>query len=161
MFSAITQPASPIQILHQDGEGLYHTGDTAETTLTTMTIPGGVMGTNGLVRVLVHGRCQNVGGAKTIKFKYGGTIIKNFSVPGGGSANYWHILAEIHNVDSLSIQRIPYRLYIDLQDSIGGVYFGAAKNTANDQDIVVTGQLAAAGDAVAMDSILMKLLPKT
>lgn len=50
-----------------------HTGTVAETTLATVTIPGGVMGTSSRIEVIALFTTTNSANTKTIKVKFGGT----------------------------------------------------------------------------------------
>lgn len=60
------------QVLKSYGAALSHTGNTTETTLATVTVPGGALGPNGVIRIWVTVSGPNSANNKTLRVKFDG-----------------------------------------------------------------------------------------
>jgi len=123
-----------------------HTGDLVETTLKSYTIPGGTLGISGVVRIKATGVSRSNNGAKTYKLKFGGTIIATLSVAADVADLNWTLFAACHNLGAVDSQGWSafwaYESVIDLNKTATA----SALNTANDQVLEITGQLANVAD---------------
>lgn len=141
-------------VLAKDNTGWSHTGDTNAFTLWSKTLPGGMMGAHGELRLCATFSAVGTAGTRTWRVKLGGTT---FEATGLGST----ILASyqcysILNQNSQSVQK----------SSGVGVGVGntaavttGAVNTATDQTLLVECQLANSGDTCAMEGVTVEVIP--
>jgi hypothetical protein len=66
-------------VLASSGVAVSHTGDTAKTTLGTVTIPGGAIGPNGYITIDVTFSTTNNANAKNIMVEFGGNTVTNLT----------------------------------------------------------------------------------
>lgn len=134
-----------------------HTGSTAEVVFATVNIPAGALGPNGMIRVWALFSYTNNANVKTMRFRLGGAL---------GTA-----FVETQNTTTASQ---PFQRIIQNRGSQASQVSGAAStgnsfaasaslpmtgtiNTANAQDFVISGQLANAGDEIALESYLVEI----
>ena len=122
------------------GTQMSHTGDTAESTFTTITLPGGSLGPNGQMEMelLVSGTGS---GNKTFRIKFGGTTYTGYVLSGSNTSA--QIRLRIANRNSQSSQ---------VSFNAGTVGAGSGASTSSlitssvdssaDVSILLTGQLA-------------------
>lgn len=129
-----------------------HTGDTTETTLATIAIPAGAMGPNGALRVTSHWSFTNSANAKTARAKLGGTafLVASHTTSSGGVYQ-----RTLQNRNSQASQ-ISYQHNSGNSYTTGNI-FTASVDTSVAQDIVLTGQLASAGETITLESWLVEL----
>lgn len=128
------------------------TGTTSETTLASITIPGGIMGSNGVVRVTAHYSTTNNANAKNLFVRFGGSVA--FVNTAATSVTYV-VRNEIRNRNALNSQ-------VSNQISSGATTLAAAIlsiNTAVDQILTITGQLANTGDTITLEGYSVEVLP--
>jgi len=123
-----------------------HTGDTDETTLKTYTIPAGTLGINGVVRIKATGVSRSNNGAKTYKLKFGGTLIATLTVAADPTDLNWTLFAACHNLGGIGSQGWSAFWVDESAIDINKTAVTSAINTANAQDLEITGQLAHADD---------------
>jgi hypothetical protein len=149
--------ASAWRVLAASAVAVSHTGDTDETALASIDLPGGAMGPNGALRVSTQWGYTNSANSKTKRYRLGGL---------GGST----IMAITANTSaSAQHQRtIQNRNAEDAQVSAGagfGNSFGMSGNTpattaidtSADQTLVISGQLANAGETLTLESYLVEV----
>lgn len=129
------------------------TGTTSETTLATITIPGGAMGANGRVEVMALFSYTNSANNKTLRVKFGGTTMAN-AVP-TTSASY-AASATIANRNSVSSQVANGSL---APGATGAAVAAATADTTADVVLTITGQLANAGETITLESYSVALRP--
>lgn len=143
-------------VLAQSGIASSITGTVAETTLASVTVPGGLMGPNGSLRVnlsfsMVIGAAQN----KTMRVKLGGTTFLLYTLN-----NSTEFLANviIRNRNSQGVQLIQNSSNAGIGASSTAMA-NAAIDTTVDQLLTITGQLQNAGDSVAIEGYTVEVLP--
>lgn len=144
-------------ILAASAVQVTHTGSASETTLATVTIPGGAMGANGAVRVTALFSHNNDASLKTLRIKFGGTNYLD-SAPSAALSNYQ--LRTIWNRNSASSQVGGSAVAGSGFGSSTGAIVTSAVNTANDVTLLITGQLADSADNVALESYLVEVYYK-
>jgi hypothetical protein len=134
-----------------------HTGDTNETVEFTATIPGGYLGPNGRVRVKVATTYTNSANNKTIRVRLGGlagAVVGQQILTTTASSTFEFDFANNAN-QAIQVGGVAA--------GIGGYGAGSAAssgtiNTANDQDLVVTAQLANSGETITITSVCVEIL---
>lgn len=131
-----------------------HTGDTNETVLGTITVPGNAMGPNGFVEVDAH-------------FSFTGTNTKTARIRFNGlSGTTYHNLAPTTQLSAHANVVIYNRNSASSQVSTGaGTAFGASSlgavtssvDTTSDVNIVFTGQLTNTGETIAIEAASVKV----
>lgn len=132
------------------------TGTTSETVLATIAIPAGAIGPNGQIRIMTLWSMTNNANNKTMSVRLGGI---------GGTAHQAAVIAsQAHQQNNC---RIANRNSASSQVSQSATGFGwnantaspvtGAINTANAQDLVITGTLASSGDTLTLESYIVEL----
>ena len=144
-------------VLGASGVASSHTGDTAETTLASFTLPGGAMGANGVLRVTTLWSYSNSASNKTLRL--GGLSGSAFQATVATTSNIAVIQRTIQNRNSQSSQigfNAASAASFTTVGSGSAVVTGAV-DTSVDQSIVITGQPASAGESVTLESCLVEL----
>lgn len=148
---------SPVRVLGQSAAAVSHTGDTAEFTLATITVPANAMGASGRVDIVTRFSATNNANTKTLRIKFGGTQI----VSNGVTTPVW------------GRQRVSVanRGATNLQDGFGDFINGlaalaaqtapAAVDTTASVDITITGQCAVGTDTITLESYQVILYPQS
>lgn len=130
-------------VIHADGSQ-RDTNSSTETTLETVTVPGGAMGTVGAVRVVVFGTFQYASGDTfTLRVKFDGTTIATYALTPGADREF---KMEVYIANqTASSQRIAYTV-TDNDEGVEMVFATPTTvATASDRNITITGQLATGG----------------
>lgn len=134
------------------------TGNTNETELYGATIPGGTMGANGVLKITLTFSFTGSTNNKTLKFKFGGVAIWSHGQATAANVGGQEVKLVINrNSESVQIWTAATTML-----GIGGTAQAAhtvgAINTAVDQAISVTGQLASAGETITLESVMVEVL---
>lgn len=148
--------ADAMTVLACDGAPASVTGTTAETVLASVTLPGGLMGPRGHLRLSSFWSETNNANTKTIRARLGGilgaTILNdgrsattgrsavNHCMNRGDQASQWHWL------------------FLSLGANGGGAGIATAIDTSVDQLIVFTGQLAVGTDSLALNGFVVEVI---
>lgn len=144
---------APVQVLAQSAVGVTHTGDLNETTLATVTIPAGAMGANGQVEIWTLWAFTG-SNTKTARVKFGGTTYASAAPTTHASG---HLVSRIGNRNATNSQVGPVSVGTSTS-SLAPVT--SAVDTTAAVNIEITGQLAAAGDSITLESYLITIIPK-
>ena len=130
------------------------TGTTAETTMLTIPVKGGLIGANGVLAIQPLWNTTNNANTKTLRIKLGATTCYSY-----GAANLSHQDAYINvrNIGSESSQKTTS----GMSGGTGGTvnnYNSTSTDTSVDFNIVVTGQLANSADTMAIQAFLIMVL---
>lgn len=147
------------RVLGQGGAASALTGTTSETTLATVTVKGGAMGVQGQIMVHSSWTYTNSANNKNARLRIGGlagTVCMNYTVTTTATLVD---LRRVANRNSASSQTVT----ASSGGHTGG--FGTSanalpapvQNTANDFDLVLTGQLASSGETITLESWTMTL----
>ncbi|MBI1401464.1 hypothetical protein [Hyphomonas sp.] len=133
-----------------------HTGDTNETAIRSITIPGGAMGPNGYVELEVAFSWTSSANNKVFR-------IRNGSMAGGApmsstvttnASRTWR--GRIRNRNSQSSQINPANLASGVGDG-SSAHVLTTVDTSTDWTIYITGTLANTGEEVAVESVTAKV----
>jgi len=133
------------------------TGTLAETALATITVPGGAMGPNGMLEVEYLGTHSNSANAKTYRIRFGGLSGNSYCVIAPTTTNTSHGIAYIANRNSEASQVGNSQMTQGGWGSIASGVVTNTVNTANAQDIIITGQLANTGDTMVLERYSVKI----
>lgn len=136
------------------------TSGTGEDTLQTITIPAGVMGLNGSIRLTAYFDVNGVASTKVIRVKFGGTTLHaDFMNSTAPESVRWEVI--ITNVASASSQfSVISVLNSDTgaANQVTGATAASTINTGSAADIVITGEVANALDQVDLVFSLVEFL---
>lgn len=139
----------------QSAVAVAHTGNTTETALATVTIPGGSIGANGSVEISPMFTVTNNANIKRLRIRLGGTEIANWPITTLDLIRPLTLI--IHNVNSQSSQKAPTASLTGIQAGSGATPATASVNTAVDANITITAELANAADALTLQSYLVRV----
>jgi hypothetical protein len=158
MSGVVVRPFSPI-ILGVSGAASSAGANTTENTLATVTIPGGLMGANGILRVTTLWTMTNSANNKTITVKLGGTAGTAYCnlVLGTGiaSARYQH---QIQNANSQASQVGFVSANTVGFGTAAGANVTSSIDTSATTTLVITGTKASSGEVLTLQSYLVELL---
>lgn len=147
-----------LRVLASSAVAASHAGNTNETILATITIPAGAMGANGTLRISADWTITSSANNKTLRFRLGG--IGGTALTGTAFttvANAFHRTLVI-NRNSASSQWSS----TDRSRGTDGVStyetVTAAIDTSVAQTLVITGQLATAGETITLENYLVELI---
>lgn len=134
-----------------------HTGDTNETALATITVPGGAMGANGILRVTTLHSFTNGADDKTLRVRFSGIS--------GTAYGSWLTTAtatlraqcQINNRNAENSQAGATGGLTGFGPSTGALTTSAVDTTVA-TTIVITGQLENGANAINLESYLVELL---
>lgn len=130
------------------------TGTTNETTLASVTIPGGLMGSDGSIRVYALYSFTGTAGIKTIKLKFGGLTFASASA--GNTNGERCLFRTISNIGQSSQRGSSEVAY---SDTTGGVaIMSFAVDTSLDFNVSSSMQLANAADSATMVKVIVEVL---
>lgn len=155
--SSVAAPASLKRVV-SSGAAAALTGSTSETALATITIAAGEMGANGFLRITTNWAHTNNANAKTLRVRWNGAV--GTAVMGVAAANQarTHSLTHIYNRNSASAQ-------ISGTNAGNAAGYGQSTSaqvtdtidTANAVDVVISGELASAGDTITLQSYVVEV----
>ena len=130
------------------------TGTTVETTLVTITIPAGLIGSKGKVKLYPLWSTTNNANTKTLRVKF-----PLGAVYTGIASNTVHVggLVIIRNLGSESVQRVSSGMLAGL----GGTITSIAQTTVNTSaatTITITGQLAVGTDTMTLEGLFVEIV---
>lgn len=149
--------ASTWRVLASSGIAVSHTGDTSETVLATVQVPANAMGPNGILRISSLWSYTNSGNNKTSFIRLGGLAGTAFlNRVHTASASFFDV-RQIANRDAANSQVGPSVTLFSVGESVNAAFTGTI-NTTVAQDLVLTGQLASAGETITLEAYLVELL---
>jgi len=129
------------------------TGTTSGVTLATITIPAGLMGANGKLKIYPLWSTTNNANVKTLRAVFGGstcTTMTSQSVPNNSG------LVIIRNTNSESAQKTSSGLVAGIGSSFGSIASTTIDTTAA-TNITITGQLAVGTDTLTLEDLFVEL----
>jgi hypothetical protein len=152
----IHQP--PQSILLGAGGPFSHTGNTDETALVTISLGAGTMGINGVLRLNTLWEYTNSANTKTVRARLGGLAGSAFMQIGmttSATANYTHTC---RNYGAANAQRF-YTIASTAGFGNTSTALGTASvDTSLAQDVVISAQLANAGETITLIGYDLTLL---
>lgn len=132
------------------------TGTTAETTLFSCTMPGGIMGTNGTLFTLITASYTNSGNNKTYRIKFNTTTL---SAPAVTTTAAFHEVFFVKNMNSYSVQEAGSNAANQF-GTTSTVPISGAVDTSQAFTFSITCQLADAGDLCKLSKVVPFIIRK-
>jgi hypothetical protein len=157
-FSGTGNNLTQSYVLQQAGTGTSVSSGTSETVLATIRVPARAIGANGTLRVSADWTGTNNANNKWLRVRLGG--IGGAELQQGDLANAAQAssVCKIQNRNSASSQ-IGTATTSKSNNTINYWLATGSINTANDQDLVITGQPTVGGDVITLESFLVEVLP--
>jgi len=129
------------------------TGTTSVVTLATITIPAGLLGENGKLKIYPLWATTNNANVKTLRLNIGGPLstMTSQSVPNNSG------LLIIRNINSESVQKCSSGLVAGIGSSIGSIA-SPTIDTSAETTITITGQLAVGGDTMTLEDLFVEVV---
>ncbi len=145
-------------ILGSSGTASSVSSGTAETQLASITIPAGVMGANGALRITTLWSYTNSVNNKSLRVRLGGASgsIMWSSVPTTTAMLQSAVI--VFNSNSASVQK-AINQGVSPYTSGAGSLLSAAVNTASSTTIYISGQTASSGETITLESYTVELIP--
>lgn len=140
----------------QSAVAVPHTGDTAEFTAATCTIPANTLGANGRLQVMAQWSWPNNANTKTVRVRFGGTQFMSAAATTSLQGNF---IVAIANRNSTSSQVGTNQVGQLAGTNVNAVVTGALATTSS-QDITITEQLGTGTDTVTLESYQVLVWPK-
>lgn len=143
-----------VKTLAQSAVQATHTGDTVETTLATITIPGGTMGINDALRVSALWDGTDSANNKSYRVRLaGGAPFISLIATTNGCTSAHRIL---HNRGAANSQICMPQF--GFTHTWSTAPFTSAVDMTSDQDITITVQLASAGETAGLEAYQIELM---
>jgi hypothetical protein len=142
------------RVLAASAVAVSHTGNTTETTLATISVPANAMGANGAIRIKALFTLTNNANNKTFRIKFGGTSLLAATFTANSTLSIFRTIANRNATNSQVSEA-------GTSSGFGGIAAAiatAAIDTTAAQDIVITIQLANAGDSATLESYTIEIL---
>jgi len=130
------------------------TNSTSAVTLATITIPAGLLGANGKLKIYPLWSTTNNANVKTLRATFGGSICTTMisqSVPNNSG------LLIIRNINSESVQKCSSGLVAGIGSS-GGSISSPTVDTSAATNITITGQLADGADTLTLADLFVEVV---
>ena len=130
------------------------TGTTVETTLVTLTIPAGLIGSNGKVKLYPLWSTTNNANTKTLRVKFPTNTVYTAI-----ASNTVHVagLVIIRNFGSESVQRVSSGILAGLGGTTSSIAWTTI-NTSAATTITITGQLANSADTMTLEGLFVEIV---
>ena len=132
------------------------TNTTAETQVASFTLPGGVMGLNGILRLCPMFSQTNSANTKTLRIKLGAATVITQAFGGAGSASAYGILT-IRNLNSQSSQKSTQGGSLGVGTTSSAIGTSAA-DTSADITVSLTVQMGALAETVTLEHLFVEVL---
>jgi hypothetical protein len=142
------------QVLGASAVAVSHTGSTAKTTLAIITVPGGAMGANGMLRITSLWSHTNSANNKTPRVEFGGTQYYGGNVTTAATSRMFRTIAN-RNAENSQVGGAESAVFN--WGSTSSALTTGAVDTSVDQYLVFSGQLANSGDSIALESYLVEV----
>lgn len=134
-----------------------HTGTTNETTIATVAVPAEAMGANGILRIVSDWTFTNSANIKTLSARLGGIGGTAFTAWQQTTNAFGRMETYVSNRNDAAIQKSQGLNFSGFGGTAQTLVTGAI-NTANAQDLVLTGTLANSGESITLEGYIVDLL---
>ena len=154
----IEKPRTPTSFTKRIGGITAEASTTAtgETTLATVAVPGGTVGTTGVLRITAYWEAADNANTKTVKIKFGGSVVAE-TTPSAGENNGIIMVVTIQNRNSESAQfyfsQIRIRGAVSEDETNGTLTL----DTTQSQNVIVTSTNPG-GDTVLLKFLLIEVI---
>jgi len=142
------------QVLAVQNTQVVAPADTNENTLYSLVIPANSMGANGVIKVSYITSCTSSANNKSVKVKLGATAFQTSTVT---AVTGVAIMTSIRNRNATNSQMAAASAVGDTSASVG-LNTGAI-DTTQGQTLTITGTKALAGETLALESVIVELIP--
>lgn len=132
------------------------TNTTAETQVASFTLPGGVMGLNGVLRLCPMFSQTNSANTKTLRIKLGAATVITQAFGGAGSASAYGILT-VRNLNSQSSQKSTQGGSLGVGTTSSAIGTSTA-DTSADITVSLTVQMGALAETVTLEHLFVEVL---
>ena len=129
----------------------YTQATAADITLANITVPGGLMGANGTVRSNAFGTTPSTAASKTVGLKFGGVLTGFATSTSSGGVSF------DNRVKNRGVASQFYHESRGFAQNLQNGYL--AINTAADQQVSFTGNIATATDYIVLEGYTIEVLP--
>ena len=130
------------------------TGSTSGVTLATITIPAGLLGANGKLKIYPLWATTNNANVKTLRAVFGGSACSTMTSQSSPNNSG---LVIIRNTNSESAQKTSSGLVAGIGSSFGSIASTAIDTTAA-TTITITGQLAVGTDTLTLEDLFVEVV---
>lgn len=158
-FPAMCATLGTWRVLASEAVAVSHTGDTSEAVLAAFTLPGGMMGPNGALRITSVFSFTNSANAKTMRYRLGGAGIAGTQLMVIGASSSLSIMTQrlIQNRNSQASQVAGPGAFANSFGASGTPPATGSVDTASDQTVAITGQLTNSGETITLESCLVEV----
>lgn len=142
------------RVLAASAVAVSHTGNTAKTTLASLTVPGGAMGANGCLRITSLWSYTNNANNKTPRVEFGGTQYYSSTITTAATSRMYRTIAN-RNAENSQVGGAASGAFN--WGSTSDALTTSSVDTSLDQNLVFSGQLANGGDSISLESYLVEL----
>jgi hypothetical protein len=132
------------------------TGTLVETVLQSITVPGGLLGRNGALRLSSFWTATNNANTKTVKASFGG---QQFYAAATGTWASFGMLANLANRNSENSQVSTPINVTSVLGGLGQPLRTFAVDTAQPQNLEIRGILANVGDTLTLEHYVLEVFP--
>lgn len=150
-----TQP--PVRVIAASATAVSGSADTNENTLATVTIPAGIMGLNGIIRVTSHWTFTGSVNSKTWRVKFGSMSVQDNGTTTAGVTSI-RCMSEVRNVGATNSQKGNSYTLTFAGSVPATAPTTAAIDTTAAVTLLLTGQKGLAGETLTLDSYLVELI---
>lgn len=154
-FQAMCATLGTWRVIAAGAVASAHTGDTVEAVLATIAVPASAMGPNGILRVTLLWSYTNSANGKIKRVRLGGaagTVLMQQTNTTSATIRH-HMLIQNRNAQNAQIAG----QYVGTFAASSVAHATAAIDTSVAQDLVISGQLANAGDSVTLEAYVVEL----
>jgi hypothetical protein len=146
--------AAPI-IMGRSATPVAHTGTTAETTLASVTIPGGLLGPSGVVRVWSLWSMTNSANSKTMRHRLGTQSLASYAITTNSQLRMSCVV--MNRGEAAQVFGSGTAGFADAANT--GAPGAGAVDTTQDQTVNFTATLAAAGETITLEAWMVEVMP--
>lgn len=155
-WAPLAHAAQSWRVLAASAVAAAHSGNTSETALASVQIPGGAMGPNGALRITTLWSYTNSANNKTLRIRLGGISGAGYlgnNVTTTATLRHQQIIQN-RNAQNAQIGGFVSPMPIGASTSAPAT---SSIDTGAPVDLVISGQLANAGETVALESYMVEL----
>lgn len=158
-FNAVDSPNSVI-ILAQSAIAVTSPADATEDIFAALSVPGGIMGINGALRLTTLWSFTNSVNSKTMRARFGGLTGTQYMSIALTTNDSLHHVCMVRNRGAANSQVGANGGGLSGNGGFGAgaAVLTSAVNTALDTSFVLTGQKATAGETLTLEAYLLELL---
>lgn len=143
-------------IFAKSAVAVSHTGNTNETTLRTLTLPGGLLGKNDSVEVVTRWSYTNSANNKTVRVRFGGTSMYGVNATTTAAAPH---TCTISNRNATNSQIANPGTTTGGWGVTSNAMVTSAIDTTADVPLLIQGTLASAAETITLEEYIVTIIP--